>query len=342
MRASRLVHLLLLLQTRGRVTAPELARELEVSVRTVYRDVEALSAAGVPVYSEPGRAGGVRLVDGYRTRLTGLTSEEADAVLLAGSPGAAADLGLGTVLATAQLKLLAALPPELRGRASRIAERVHTDMPGWFHRSEETPALAVLADALWHDRRVAVGYQRGDRVVERVLDPLGLVAKAGTWYLVARAGEDVRSYRVGRIRTATATGETFTRPAGFDLAAHWESSAEVFARSILRVEARCRITAARLGLLRLMNDPVAVADALAGAGEPDAEGRVEVTVAGESWEILAHALLPLGEHLEVLGPPELRTRMADTAAAMAALYGRGPVTASRGSGPGRAAGPTPG
>lgn len=320
MRASRLVHLLLLLQTRGRVTAPELARELEVSVRTVYRDVEALSAAGVPVYSEPGRTGGVHLVDGYRTRLTGLTAEEADAVLLAGSPGAAADLGLGTVLATAQLKLLAALPPELRGRATRITERIHTDVPGWFHRPEDTRALATVADALWHDRRLTVGYARGDRVVERVLDPLGLVAKAGTWYLVARAGGDIRSYRVSRIRTATPTGETFTRPDGFDLAAHWERAAEVFARSILRVEAHCRVDAAHLGLLRLMNDPVAVADALAGAGAPDADGRVTVTVAGESWEILAHALLPLGGHLEVIGPPELRKRMADTAFAMAARY----------------------
>ncbi|MGW6423607.1 helix-turn-helix transcriptional regulator [Nocardia sp. NPDC055053] len=320
MRASRLVQLLLLLQANGGATATELARELEVSVRTVYRDVEALSSAGVPVYSEPGRGGGVRLIDGYRTRLTGLTSDEADAVLLAGLPGAAADLGLGTVLATAQLKMLAALPPELRGRATRIADRVHIDMPGWFHRPDETPTLATVADALWHDRRLAVSYRRQDKTVERTLDPLGLVMKAGTWYLIARDRPDIRSYRVSRIATAVPTGESFTRPADFELAAHWQESADEFARSILRVSARCRISADHLTLLRLMNDPAAVRQALTSLGTPDADGWVDITIPGESYEILAHALLPLGEHVEVLDPPELRTAMASTAAAMYARY----------------------
>ncbi|MEU5409016.1 helix-turn-helix transcriptional regulator [Nocardia asteroides] len=320
MRASRLVQLLLLLQANGGATATELARELEVSVRTVYRDVEALSTAGVPVYCEPGRGGGVRLIDGYRTRLTGLTSEEADAVLLAGLPGAAADLGLGTVLATAQLKMLAALPRELRGRATRIAERVHIDMPGWFHRPDDTPALATVADALWRDRRLAISYRRRDRTVDRTIDPLGLVMKAGTWYLVAREGADLRSYRAGRIVTAEPTGETFTRPADFDLAAHWSTAAADFARSMLRVRARCRIASTHLSLLRLSNDPAAVREALASAGPPDAQGWVDITVPSESFEVLAHALLPLGEHVEVLGPPELRAAMAATAAAMYERY----------------------
>ncbi|WP_433724757.1 helix-turn-helix transcriptional regulator [Nocardia sp. CA-129566] len=322
MRASRLVQLLLLLQTRGRTTGPELARELEVSVRTVYRDIEALSAAGVPIYSEPGRAGGVQLVDGYRTRLTGLTTEEADAVLLAGQPAAAADLGLGTVLATAQLKVLAALPPELRGRATRIAERVHVDAAGWFHRPDETPTLAKVADALWHDRRLDIRYQRKDRAVERRLDPLGLVLKAGTWYLIARDRSAVRSYRVGRITCAEQTGESFTRPEGFDLAAHWSASADDFARSMLRVRARCRIAPSHVRLLRSTNEPAAVAEAMASATAPDAEGWIEVTIPSESYEVLAGALLPLGEFCEVLDPPELRNRLAATAFAMAERYRR--------------------
>ncbi|MEV4239012.1 YafY family protein [Nocardia sp. NPDC049737] len=323
MRASRLVQLLLLLQTRGRTTGPELARELEVSVRTVYRDIEALSAAGVPIYSEPGRTGGVRLVDGYRTRLTGLTTEEADAVLLAGQPAAAADLGLGTVLATAQLKVLAALPPELRGRATRIAERVHVDAPGWFRRPDETPTLAAVADALWHDRRLDIHYRRKDRAVERRLDPLGLVLKAGTWYLVARDGSAIRSYRVSRITSAVPSGESFTRPNDFNLAAHWSESADDFARSMLRVRARCRIAAAQLPLLRLMIEPAAVVEAMASATEPDAEGWVEATIPSESYEVLASAILPLGQFCEVLDPPEFRDRLAATAFAMAERY-RGP------------------
>ncbi|MEU7145674.1 YafY family protein [Nocardia sp. NPDC046473] len=320
MRASRLVQLLLILQTRGRSTAGELAKELEVSVRTVYRDVEALSAAGVPVYSEPGRAGGVQLVDGYRTRLTGLTTDEADAVLLAGLPGAAADLGLGTVLATAQLKVLAALPPELRGRATRIAERVHIDAPGWFHRPDETPTLSTVADALWHDRKLRVRYGRKDKVVDRTLDPLGLVMKAGTWYLVARDGTAIRSYRVSRVRSAEQTSESFDRPTDFDLADHWSTAAADFAQSMLRVRARCRIATTHLHLLRLMNEPVAVAEALASATEPDAEGWVELTVPSESYEVLAHGLMPLAEYAEILDPPALRAQMAQTAARMHARY----------------------
>ncbi|MEV0252464.1 YafY family protein [Nocardia sp. NPDC050712] len=322
MRASRLVQLLLLLQTRGRVTAPELAEALEVSVRTVYRDVDALSEAGVPVYSEPGRSGGIRLVDGYRTRLTGLTSEEADAVLLAGLPGAAADLGLGTVLATAQLKVLAALPPELRGRATRVAERVHIDVPGWFHRPDETPTLAALADALWHDRRVRVRYGRKDRVVDRLLDPLGLVLKAGTWYLVARQHEDIRSYRVSRIAAAEPIGEFFSRPDDFDLAAHWSEAQFDFARSMLRVRARCRVRADQVRLLKFSFEPAAVTAATESMTEPDAAGWVEMDLASESYPVLLHNILPMGAAVEVLEPPELRAQLADLTAAMAANYRR--------------------
>src|SRR6187200_2351657 len=160
MRASRLVTLLLLLQTRGRMTAAELARELEVSERTVHRDVEALSEAGVPIYAERGPHGGVQLVEGYRTRLTGMTADEAEGLFLSGLPGPAAELGLGTVVTAARLKVLAALPPELRARATRINERFHLDAPGWFRRGEELPHLARLAQAVWEARIVELDYQR--------------------------------------------------------------------------------------------------------------------------------------------------------------------------------------
>src|SRR4051812_22368442 len=179
MRASRLINLLLLLQTRGQMTAAQLAQELEVSERTVHRDIEALSAAGVPVYALRGPHGGVALVDGYRTRLTGMTGEEAEALFLSGVPGPAAELGLGTVMAAARLKVLAALPPELRSRASRLVERFHLDVTGWFQTGEETPLLSVLSEQVWESRSVDVTYERHDRAVERRLQPLGLVLKAG-------------------------------------------------------------------------------------------------------------------------------------------------------------------
>src|SRR3954471_7810217 len=177
MRASRLVQLLLLLQTNGKMTAARLAAELEVSVRTIYRDVEALSGAGVPIYTEAGPGGGVRLVDGYRTRLTGLTAEEAEALALSGLPGAASELGLGTVLAAAQLKVDAALPPELRSRAVRMRERFHLDAPGWFAREEPVPHLATLSRAVWEEQRVEILYEKRDGETRRALDPLGLVLK---------------------------------------------------------------------------------------------------------------------------------------------------------------------
>src|SRR6478672_5135687 len=184
MRAGRLVSLLLLLQTRGLMTAEQLARELEVSVRTIYRDVEALSEAGVPIYADRGPLGGIRLVDGYRTRLTGLTTQEAEALFLSGLPGPAAALGLGTVVTAARLKVMAALPPELRSRASRLVERFHLDVTGWFHTADPVPFLSTVAEAVWDARRVEIDYERGDRVVRRTLGPLGLVLKGGVWYVV--------------------------------------------------------------------------------------------------------------------------------------------------------------
>ncbi|WP_020578524.1 WYL domain-containing protein [Actinopolymorpha alba] len=189
MRASRLLSLLLLLQTRGRMTAPELAEELEVSVRTVYRDIDSLSAAGVPVYADRGPAGGYQLLDGYRTRLTGLTGDEAESLFLTGMPGqAAAELGLGSVLAATELKLMAALPPELRSRAGRIRERFHLDAPSWFREMERPEHLAAVADAVWNQRMIRIRYERwGQTVVTRTLEPYGLVLKTGVWYVAARA-----------------------------------------------------------------------------------------------------------------------------------------------------------
>ena len=214
MRASRLVNLLLLLQARGGLTAAELASELEVSVRTIHRDVEELSAAGVPIFAERGPHGGIRLVDGYRTRLTGMTADEAEALFLAGLPGPAAQLGLGTVVAAAQLKVMAALPPELRSRATRIVERFHLDVAGWFQADEPVPHLATLSSAVWDGRIVAITYERGPGGVERRIGPLGLVLKGGVWYVVGAIDGQIRTYRGSRILSATVLDERVDATAG--------------------------------------------------------------------------------------------------------------------------------
>ena len=322
MRASRLVQILLLLQTNGKMTAARLASELEVSVRTIYRDVEALSGAGVPIYAESGPGGGVRLVDGYRTRLTGLTAEEAEALALSGLPGAASELGLGTVLAAAQLKVDAALPPELRSRAVRMRERFHLDAPGWFAREEPVPHLAALSRAVWEERRLEVRYRKQDGEVRRVLDPLGLVLKAGVWYLVALSGRtrSLRTFRVSRVLAVKDLDEEVVRPVDFDLATHWGEAGDAFFETMARVEVRVRMRGDKVWALRHVLDPVATRAARAGAGEPDAEGWVELTLGMELFEQAARDLLRFGEDLEVLDPPELRERMATTAAAMSARY----------------------
>jgi predicted DNA-binding transcriptional regulator YafY len=325
MRASRLVQLLLLLQTNGKMTAARLAEELEVSVRTIYRDVEALSGAGVPIYAESGPGGGVRLVDGYRTRLTGLTAEEAEALALSGLPGAASELGLGTVLAAAQLKVDAALPPELRSRAVRMRERFHLDAPGWFAREEPVPHLAELSRAVWEERRLEVRYRKWDGEVRRVLDPLGLVLKAGVWYLVARSGRarSMRTFRVSRVVAVRELDEDVVRPPDFDLATHWAAAGDAFFETMARVPVRVRVRRSQLGWVRWLLDPAAAQAALDEATEADADGWCETTLRMEHVDHARHELLRFGGDLEVLDPPELREHMAVAAAELAARYAVG-------------------
>ena len=322
MRASRLVTLLLLLQSRGQLTAAALASELEVSERTIHRDVDALSASGVPIYAERGPYGGIRLVDGYRTRLTGMTPEEAEALFLAGLPGPAAELGLGTVVAAAQLKVLASLPPELRTRASRLVERFHLDAGDWFKTSQPVPHLSALSDAVWSSTRIAIDYERGDGAVRRVLEPLGVVLKAGIWYVVARVDEQIRTYRVSRVVGTESTTERFERPQAFDLAAYWAESAAAFERDVPRVEVVVRVHPDGLSRLR-----AAVGGAVIRAAEtlsdPDPEGWTRLRIRLDYPDEAAGVLLSAGPLVDVVSPPEVRAEVAATARAVLERYAEG-------------------
>lgn len=320
MRASRLLSTVLLLQTRGRMTAQELADELDVSVRTVYRDVESLDAAGVPVYADRGPAGGYRLVDGYRTKLTGLTSDEAESLFLAGVPGPAAELGLGTVLAAAELKLLAALPPELRSRAGRIRERFHLDAPGWFREGDQPAYLEAVADAVWNQRTLRVRYRRWGGEVARTLEPLGIVLKGGVWYLVACASGQARTYRVSRILELEALDERFERPVGFDLAAFWEAWSAHFPSRLYRGEAVIRLSPRGCELAPYYLDPAMARAARERAEPPGRDGWTRTVIPIVSIREAHGHLLRLGAEVEVLEPQELRGRMAETAAALGRMY----------------------
>jgi predicted DNA-binding transcriptional regulator YafY len=320
MRATRLVSLLLLLQSRDRMTARELAEALEVSVRTIYRDVDSLGAAGVPVYGEPGHEGGYRLLDGYRTRLTGLTADEAEALFLTGLPAAAAQLGLTSATSTAQLKLMAALPAELRARAGRLAERFHLDPPSWYVDAERTPHLTSIAEATWNQRAVEIRYLRWaePHEISRVVQPHGLVLKAGNWYLVARGDGRFRTYRISRIVDVAVLPCAFDRAEGFDLAGHWESYLAHFDRRRHRGTAVVRLSRRGLGRLSPLLEPAADRRTTAG---PDAKGWTEVEIPIESIEAAVPELLKLGADVEVLGPEELRTAVVRTLRAMNHTYG---------------------
>lgn len=324
MRSSRLLAMLMLCRTRERWTAAELADELEVSVRTVYRDVEALQAAGVPLWTTSGPGGGIHLLPGWRTELGALTGDEAAALSLAGVPGALADLGLGTVALSAQLKVRGGMPAELRARADRVAERFHLDAPGWFHHDDPVVHLAAVAEGVWSGRRLDITYRSGRRTFRRRLDPLGLVLKAGTWYLVAGHRGVVRTYRVGRIRSCDVRGELAGRPEGFDLAAWWDDSSAAFDASLLRVSCVLRLSPTAIRLLAHAVGPSAAEEALAATSEPDDEGWRTLRVRGESEEVLADQLLGLADRVEVLEPASLRARLRELGEAIAARHRHDP------------------
>jgi predicted DNA-binding transcriptional regulator YafY len=319
MRASRLVNLLLLLQSRGGMTAAQLAEELEVSVRTIHRDVDELSAAGVPVFAERGPLGGIRLVDGYRTRLTGMTPDEAEALFLAGLPGPAAQLGLGTVVAAAQLKVMAALPPELRSRASRLVQRFHLDAAGWFQANEEVPHLATLSTAVWEGRKVAVEYHRGDDVVSRTLEPVGLVLKGGVWYVVAVVEGQLRTYRASRVVEATLLDEPVDRPDDFDLAAFWVESSAAYERDQPSVVVDVRVREEQAWRLNQVFGRGTVAGGER-VEETDHPGTVRLRVRLGYPDEVPGLLLAVGHDVDVLGPPEIREKVVVLANRIADRY----------------------
>ncbi|MGD0144349.1 MAG: YafY family protein [Rhizomicrobium sp.] len=321
MLASRLLSILMLLQTRGRMSATELAGQFEVSVRTIYRDIDQLSAAGVPVFADRGRSGGFQLLDGYRTKLTGLTQSEAETLFLAGLPGPAAQLGLAEILATARLKLMAALPANVQPQAERIAARFHLDPTAWFRGADPLPSLQVVARAVWSGHYLNLRYRRAGQsdVQPHKLGPLGLVLKGGIWYLVARSRNSIRTYRASNIHDAEISDEVFPRPAEFDLAGYWKKASRDYEVGIYREQADVRLSPDGLARLDLLG-PYATEAAAKSAGKPDRRGWVRCSLPIESIEYGVRELMRLGDDVEVIGPLPLRARMTATLEAMSKRY----------------------
>jgi predicted DNA-binding transcriptional regulator YafY len=316
MRADRLLSLALLLQARGAATARALAAELGVSVRTVYRDLEALGAAGVPVVTEAGPGGGCRLMDGYRFPLRGLRPDEAEALLILGVPTVLHELGLAGALTAAhrQIQVTAGLT---------ATALVHLDMPRWFGGQEAVPCLRDLARALRLGRKLAIRYPPPDRD-PRVVGPLGLVNKAGIWYLVACSEAEaeaggVRVFRVGRLSAARILAEPVRRPAGFELAAFWARWSAEFEASRPRLEVRLAASPDALSAFGEVFGPAA-APALEAAEPPGQDGWRVVTLSFEHERAAVHRLAGFGDQVEVLDPPPVRAALLATAREILGRY----------------------
>ncbi|MBP1990651.1 helix-turn-helix transcriptional regulator [Paenibacillus eucommiae] len=344
MRADRLLSILLLLQNHGRLSSRQLAEKLEVSERTIHRDMEALSASGIPVYAERGSNGGWALTEGYRTDLTGMKAGEIQALLLIRSSSLLSDLGMGADFEAAFQKLLAASPATVQKDAEYVRQRLHVDGAGWHQSNESLPHLAAVQEAVWEQRKLSIHYKRDGAVVQRIVHPLGLVAKRSVWYLVAavygkireigeiaESGEiakiegivgvveiegieEMRTYRISRLLDAQMLEETFTPPADFDLAQYWGQSTEQFKSKLPRYPAHLRLSEkllpriAQERYIRVLHT------------YPAENGLIEAEVEFHTLESACEMLLGFGPLAEALAPAELRDRVISEARAIMALY----------------------
>ncbi|MBD2872325.1 helix-turn-helix transcriptional regulator [Paenibacillus arenilitoris] len=314
MRAGRLLSIVLLMQNYGKLTAKELAEKLEVSERTILRDMDSLSGAGVPVYAERGQRGGWALSEGYRTNLTGMRAEELASVLVASQSGLLGDLGIEKHFEAAVQKLLAASPDEASKDAALARQKIHIDGAGWHRSNETAPLLSVVQEAVWEERKLRIAYGREDGPAERVVHPLGLVAKRSVWYLVAESEGELRTYRISRLTAAETLAERFERRPGFDLAACWEQSISEFKRRLPKYPAKVKVreaTAGRLAKERF----VRLAEPMPADG-----GWMVAEAEFETLESACEIVLSFGRRIEVLEPEELRAMVRAEAAASAALH----------------------
>ncbi|MEX1057401.1 MAG: YafY family protein [Natronospirillum sp.] len=310
MRAGRLLKVLMQLQAHDKVTARELAEVCEMSVRTVYRDIEALSELGVPVYSERGVEGGYRLLHGYRTRLNGLSAKEAETLFLAGLSGPAQKMGLEPTLADAQLKLMTALPEAMRAEAGRLQSRFLLDAPNWFSDDENAEHLPDLMTAVLEQRGINMAYQSWKGESWRQAQPLGVVLKGGQWYLAAQVESDIRTYRVSRIQSLELAATTFDRPTDFNLADYWQANLRRMEALQFPMMADVRLTGLGVRIMEFVCASYVLDHAV--IEPPDASGwhRAQLPVGRPPHG--CSDLLRFGAELVVMGPPEIRQAMETT------------------------------
>jgi len=317
MRADRLLSILLYLQNYGKMTSGELAEKLEVSERTIIRDMEALSLSGVPVYAERGSRGGWRLADGYRTNLTGMKAGELISLIISNQPVLLQDLGIREQYEAALQKLLAASPSAIRENIEFFRQKIHIDGAGWHEAAETFPYLATVQEAVWAERKLRIHYRRGQETVIRTVCPLGLVAKRSVWYFIAECEGDIRTYRISRIVHAEMLEESFPRPEDFNLAQYWEQSSRQFKQHLPSYPAVVRMDETLLSRMQRERF-VRVLHA-----ETEAAGTVKAAIDFETLEHACETVLRFGSSVEVVSPPELQAKVLSEAQAIVDRYRSG-------------------
>ncbi|MCB1754614.1 MAG: YafY family transcriptional regulator [Gammaproteobacteria bacterium] len=319
MRADRLIQILTTLQARGRATASELAEETEVSLRTIYRDIDSLALAGIPVYAEHGAQGGYRLLNGYKVQLNGMSQAETHALFLSGLGSTLSGLGLDAATLSAEKKLAAALPEPMRKHVHHLRKRFHLDVPGWFNEAEQPTFLQAVFDAVCADRQLHMRYRSWQREKNLELAPLGVVLKGGAWYLVGQTDAKPRTYKITRILSLEVLDTTFTPPAEFNLAAYWQENTARLDEETHSKLARVRVSPLGLRILPdLCSSYVRRRIRLLGKADENGWQELELPVGGQ-WQTISD-FLRLGIEVEVLAPQALRDAVRSTVNSLAERY----------------------
>jgi predicted DNA-binding transcriptional regulator YafY len=318
MRGDRLVSILLLLQSNGQMTAGELADKLEVSERTIYRDMDALSGTGIPVIAERGKNGGWSLLEDYQTDLTGLKESEIRALFVSHSAHLLEDLGLTRTSEEARNKLIASLPSTYRENAKDVWNRIHIDTRSWRRQKEKAASFEILKQAIWKENRLKISYQRADgETADRLVAPLGLVAKGDLWYLIAaKENGDIRNYRASRIHHAESTAETFKRPENFDLAEYWNSSTKAFIKNLPIYEVKVEAAPSIVSRLTFSGRFARILD----IGTENKAGWVPATISFDTEGEAAAYLLGFADQVKVIEPAGLRSKIRQMAERTMTFY----------------------
>ncbi|MFZ4452445.1 helix-turn-helix transcriptional regulator [Salibacterium aidingense] len=318
MRGDRLLSILLLLQAQGQMTAKQLSEKLEVSERTIYRDMEALSGTGIPVLAERGKNGGWSLLEDYRTNLTGLKEPEIRALFVPPSTQLLDDLGLARISEEARNKLIASLPSIYRENAKEVWNRIHVDTSAWREQKERIVSFETLKKSIWEENKLNIAYQRADgKTNERVVKPLGLVAKGSRWYFIAsKENDEIRNYRASRILSATPVEETFERPKDFNLAQYWESSTKEFIENLPRYEVLAEVAPSAMAWLPFSDRFVQIVE----GGSENQNGWIPVKLLFDAEDEAKGYILGSADQMKVIEPKELHDKILETAEAVVAFY----------------------